>query len=134
MNQIILGAPYLALICGAMMVAKALRLFETKPGAVSQCGRQLALWWSLMFVIPAVSYGQSTDLRTSAEAGNAIIMYLCGIIAAIGIVSAGVSMMMGRPQVAKWSFGGALVAGLGFAIVRTMWDSFGLTAADVGTF
>jgi len=61
-------------------------------------------------------------------------MYLCGVFAAVGIVTAGVSMMAGRPNIAKWSFAGAMVSGLGFAIVKTMWSNFGLTPADVSTF
>jgi hypothetical protein len=52
----------------------------------------------------------------------------------VGIVAAGVAMMMGRQSIAKWAFAGAMVSGLAFAIVRTMWSNMGIEAADVGTF
>ena len=43
-------------------------------------------------------------------------------------------MMMGRQSIAKWAFAGAMVSGLAFAIVRTMWQNFGLTPPEVTTF
>ena len=61
-------------------------------------------------------------------------MYLSGTFAAVGIIAAGVTMMMGRQSIAKWSFAGAMVCGLAFAIVRTMWSSMGIEASDVGSF
>jgi len=88
----------------------------------------LALGW------PVVAQAQAVDLRTATEAGNAIIMYLSGTFAAVGIVAAGVAMMMGRQSIAKWAFAGAMVSGLAFAIVRTMWSNMGLEAAGVSTF
>jgi len=84
--------------------------------------------------MPSFAQAAVTDLKTATESGNAIIMYLSGVFAAIGIVTAGVAMMMGRQAVAKWAFVGAMVCGLAFAIVRTMWSSMGLEAADVGSF
>ena len=46
----------------------------------------------------------------------------------------GVAMMMGRQSIAKWAFAGAMISGLSFAIVRTMWSNMGLEAAGVGSF
>jgi hypothetical protein len=54
--------------------------------------------------------------------------------AAVGIVAAGVAMMMGCQSIAKWAFAGAMVSGLAFAIVRTMWSNMGLEASGVSTF
>jgi hypothetical protein len=133
MNQIVYMAPYLALVCGGVLIGNALRLSESRPGAAATSRRRLALLALLTIAMPSLSYAQ-VDLQTSVESGNAIIMYLCGIFAAVGIVTAGVSMMAGRPTIAKWSFAGAMVSGLGFAIVKTMWTNFGLTPADVSTF
>ena len=93
----------------------------------------LSLGILLGAAVPSLSQAQ-VALKTAVESGNAIVMYLCGVFAAIGIVTAGVSMMAGRPTIAKWSFAGAMVSGLGFAIVKTMWTAFGLTPADVSTF
>ncbi len=90
--------------------------------------------FALTALTPVVAQAQTVDLRTATEAGNAIIMYLSGAFAAIGIVAAGVAMMTGRQSIAKWAFAGAMVSGLAFAIVRTMWSSMGLEAADVGSF
>jgi hypothetical protein len=84
--------------------------------------------------MPTLAQAQQVDLRTAAESGNAIIMYLSGSFAAIGIVAAGVAMMMGRQSIAKWAFAGAMVSGLSFAIVRTMWSNMGLEAAGVSSF
>jgi len=61
-------------------------------------------------------------------------MYLSGTLAAVGIVAAGVAMMMGRQSIAKWAFAGAVICGLAFAIVRTIWSSMGIEAGDVSTF
>lgn len=62
------------------------------------------------------------------------IPYLSGVLAAVGIIASGIAMMMGRHSIAKWAFAGAMVSGLAFAIVRTMWTNFGLTAPEVGAF
>lgn len=133
MKELLIVTPWLAFVGGAVLIGKALRVFEYRAGQVSDWRKRLAVLLAIAFAAPCLSYG-ATDLRTSVESGNAIIMYLCGVFAAIGIVTAGVSMMAGRPTIAKWAFAGAMVSGLGFAVVKTMWSSFGLTAADVSTF
>jgi len=66
--------------------------------------------------------------------GRSHLCYLSGTFAAVGIVAAGVAMMMGRQSIAKWAFAGAMVSGLAFAIVRTMWSNMGIEASNVGTF
>jgi len=93
--------------------------------------------WLLIAAIltaPTLAHAQGVDLKTATESGNAIIMYLSGTLAAVGIVAAGIAMMMGRQSIAKWAFCGAMISGLSFAIVRTMWSNMGLEAANVGTF
>jgi len=57
-----------------------------------------------VLALPSLTPAQSIDLRTAAESGNAIIMYLSGVFAAVGIVAAGVAMMMGRQSIARWAF------------------------------
>ncbi|HEY0946538.1 MAG TPA: hypothetical protein VGD81_14770 [Opitutaceae bacterium] len=133
MNALIYAMPWVASICGAVMIGRTLRLFGIRPGANHSHRARLLGLVGLALVAPTVSNAQ-VDLQTSVESGNAIIMYLCGVFAAVGIVTAGVSMMAGRPTIAKWAFAGAMVSGLGFAIVKTMWTNFGLTPADVTTF
>ena len=59
---------------------------------------------------------------------------LAAAFGGIGIVTAGVAMMTGRQSIAKWAFAGALVAGLAFPIVKTMWTNIGLTPPDVSTY
>ena len=133
MKEIIQMAPYLALVCGGVLIGYALRLLDSGARGMIDSRRRFAIAALLAAAMPSLSHAQ-VDLQTSVESGNAIIMYLCGIFAAVGIVTAGVSMMAGRPTIAKWSFAGAMVSGLGFAIVKTMWTNFGLTPADVSTF
>ena len=133
MKELIIAMPWVAFVCGAVMIGKALRLAETRPGVARNNRKRGAVLFALALSAPTLSYAQ-VDLQSSVESGNAIIMYLCGVFAAVGIVTAGVSMMAGRPTIAKWSFAGAMVSGLGFAIVKTMWSNFGLTPADVSTF
>lgn len=133
MKELIVSLPWVAFVCGAVMMGKALRLWENEPGSVGSGKTRARALLALALAAPTWSYA-ATDLKTSVESGNAIIMYLCGVFAAIGIVTAGVSMMAGRPNIAKWAFAGGMVSGLGFAIVKTMWSSFGLTAADVSSF
>lgn len=131
MNELVYVAPHLALICGVVLIGNALRLSQERVG-----GNARRRWFVLILIgaaVPSLSQAQ-VALKTAVESGNAIVMYLCGVFAAIGIVTAGVSMMAGRPTIAKWSFAGAMVAGLGFAIVKAMWTAFGLTPADVSTF
>jgi len=131
MNELVYVAPHLALICGVVLIGNALRLSQERV-----VGNSRRRWFALLLIgaaVPSLSQAQ-VALKTAVESGNAIVMYLCGVFAAIGIVTAGVSMMAGRPTIAKWSFAGAMVAGLGFAIVKTMWTAFGLTPADVSTF
>ena len=134
MTTLILITPYVAFGIGAAMTAWALHLYwESRPLKVAGKWRKIGLLLWGAFLAPSLAHAQ-VDLQTSVESGNAIIMYLCGIFAAVGIVTAGVSMMAGRPTIAKWSFAGAMVSGLGFAIVKTMLTNFGLTPADVGAF
>ena len=89
---------------------------------------------AVRFFRKTLAQAQAVDLRTATESGNAIIMYLSGTLAAVGIVAAGVAMMMGRQSIAKWAFAGAMISGLAFAIVRTMWSNMGLEAANVSSF
>lgn len=133
MNELVFAAPYLALICGAALLGRALQFSNQSPMQPRARGWRLAFVLLGLVALPSISHAQ-TPLTTAVEAGNAIIMYLCGVFAAVGIVTAGVSMMTGRPTMAKWAFAGAMVSGLGFAIVKTMWTNFGLTPADVSTF
>ncbi len=135
MTTMILIAPYLALGLGAAMMAMALHLYsEIRPQAVESNRQKLALLLLGSLALPTLAHAQAVDLRTATESGNAIIMYLSGTLAAVGIVAAGVAMMMGRQSIAKWAFAGAMICGLSFAIVKTMWSNMGLEAAGVSTF
>jgi hypothetical protein len=136
MTTLTLIAPYVALILGAAMMMRALHLHmqSRSPNAEDSGGRKLAVIVLATLALPTLAQAQVADLRTATESGNAIIMYLSGVFAAVGIVAAGVAMMMGRQSIAKWAFAGAMVSGLAFAIVRTMWGNMGLEAADVSTF
>lgn len=133
MTTLLFMLPWVASVCGAVMIGKALRLWEIQPGIGDNRKRLLALM-SASLLFPSFARAQAVDLQTAVESGNAIIMYLSGTLAAVGIIAAGVAMMMGRQSIAKWAFAGAFVSGLAFAIVRTMWENFGLTAPDVSTF
>lgn len=133
MTTLLFMLPSVASVCGAVMIGKALRLWEIQPGIGDSRKRLLALL-SASVLLPSFARAQAVDLQTAVESGNAIIMYLSGTLAAVGIIAAGVAMMMGRQSIAKWAFAGAFVSGLAFAIVRTMWENFGLTAPDVSTF
>lgn len=133
MTTLLFMLPWVASVCGAVMIGKALRLWEIQPGTGESRKRLLALL-SASLLFPSFARAQAVDLQTAVESGNAIIMYLSGTLAAVGIIAAGVAMMMGRQSIAKWAFAGAFVSGLAFAIVRTMWENFGLTAPDVSTF
>jgi type IV secretory pathway VirB2 component (pilin) len=133
MTTLLFMLPWVASVCGAVMIGKALRLWEIQPGIGDSRKRLLALL-SASLLFPSFARAQAVDLQTAVESGNAIIMYLSGTLAAVGIIAAGVAMMMGRQSIAKWAFAGAFVSGLAFAIVRTMWENFGLTAPDVSTF
>jgi hypothetical protein len=136
MTTLTLITPYVALILGAAMMMRALHLHmqSCSPTAEDNSGRKLAVLLLATLAMPTLAQAQVADLRTATESGNAIIMYLSGVFAAVGIVAAGVAMMMGRQSIAKWAFAGAMVSGLAFAIVRTMWGNMGLEAADVSTF
>ena len=136
MTTLTLVSPYVALVLGAAMMARALHLYSKSRSqtadATSRSKLLLLLFTAL--AVPTLAHAQAVDLRTATESGNAIIMYLSGIFAAVGIVAAGVAMMMGRQSIAKWAFAGAMVSGLAFAIVRTMWSNMGLEAAGVSSF
>lgn len=136
MTTLTLMAPYVALILGVAMMMRALHLYlESRTLNAKDGGRRkLAVLVLATLAMPTLAQAQVADLRTATESGNAIIMYLSGVFAAVGIVAAGVAMMMGRQSIAKWAFAGAMVSGLAFAIVRTMWGNMGLEAADVSTF
>jgi hypothetical protein len=132
MTTLLLVMPWVASVCGAVMIGKALHLWEAKPhGNLTRT--RLIMLISVPLAFAPFAHA-ATDLQTAAEAGDAIIMYLSGILAAVGIVAAGVAMMMGRQSIAKWAFAGAMISGLAFAIVKTMWGNFGLTGPDVSTF
>ena len=130
----ILMTPYLAFTLGAMMVARALQGLKSLPQVPQSLWRKVALLLGASVVLPTMAHAAAVDLRTATESGNAIIMYLSATFAAVGIVAAGVAMMMGRQSIAKWAFAGAMVSGLAFAIVKTMWTSMGIEASDVSTF
>jgi hypothetical protein len=115
----------------ATTIAKALSLYSVRRH--SSNGRKLAVLMGLVFLAPNLAQA-AVDLQTATESGNAIIMYVCGSLVAVGIVTAGVAMMTGRQSIAKWAFAGALVAGLAFPIVKTMWTNIGLTPPDVSTY
>lgn len=133
MTTLLFVLPWVASGCGAAMIGQALRLWEIQPRSGEN---QKRLWLLACFaaVLPSVAHAQAADLRTAVESGNAVIMYLSGVLAAVGIIASGIAMMMGRHSIAKWAFAGAMVSGLAFAIVRTMWTNFGLTAPEVGAF
>lgn len=135
MTTLIHITPYLAFGLGVAMMARALHLSSAgRPGSTKGNWRQalVTLWATL--ALPTLAHAQAVDLRQGVESGNAVIMYLSGTFAAVGIIAAGVSMMMGRQSIAKWAFAGAMICGLAFAIVRTMWSNMGLEAAGVSTF
>ena len=135
MTTLILLTPYVALALGAAMLARALHLHsELRPQSTESNRNRLFVLFAVTLAWPTLAQAASVDLKTATESGNAIIMYLSGTFAAVGIVAAGVAMMMGRQSIAKWAFAGAMVSGLAFAIVRTMWSNMGIEAADVGTF
>ncbi len=135
MTTLILLTPYVALALGVAMLARALHLYsESRPHSADSNQRRALFMWFAVLAWPTFAQAASVDLKTATESGNAIIMYLSGTFAAVGIVAAGVAMMMGRQSIAKWAFAGAMVSGLAFAIVRTMWANMGIEAADVGTF
>ena len=135
MTTMILLTPYVAFVLGVAMMMRALHLYsETRPQTAENNWRKIALIFLATLTMPSLVHAQAVDLKTATESGNAIIMYLSGIFAAVGIVAAGVAMMMGRQSIAKWAFAGAMVCGLAFAIVKTMWGNMGLEAAGVSTF
>jgi hypothetical protein len=135
MTTLVLMTPYLASTLGAAMLTKALHLFlESQVTRVQNPWRKAALLVIAILSLPTLAQAAAVDLRTATESGNAIIMYLSATFAAVGVVAAGVAMMMGRQSIAKWAFAGAMVSGLAFAIVKTMWTAMGIEASDVGTF
>ncbi len=135
MTTLILVTPYVVLGLGVALMARALHLYSaSRPNSTEGNSRKMLLIFLATLALPTLAQAQAVDLRTATESGNAIIMYLSGTFAAVGIVAAGVAMMMGRQSIAKWAFAGAMVSGLAFAIVRTMWSNMGLEAAGVSTF
>jgi hypothetical protein len=135
MTTMILITPQVAFVLGVAMMARALHLYsKSHPHSTENNWHKLGLLLGATLALPTLAQAQAVDLKTAAESGNAIIMYLSGTLAAVGIVAAGVAMMMGRQSIAKWAFAGAMISGLAFAIVRTMWSNMGLEAAGVSTF
>jgi len=135
MTTIILMTPYVAVVLGVAMMARALLLAAEKNSpAVDGSWRKTLFLFCATLALTPLAQAATVDLKTATESGNAIIMYLSGTLAAVGIVAAGVAMMMGRQAIAKWAFAGAMISGLAFAIVRTMWSNMGLEAGGVGTF
>ncbi len=133
MTTLLFVLPWAASMCGAALVVRALHLWQVQPQGSDNQGRlRIAAGFAVLF--PSLAQAQGTDLRTAVESGNAVIMYLSGVFAAIGIIAAGISMMTGRHAIAKWALAGAMVSGLAFAIVRSIWTNAGLTAPDVGAF
>jgi hypothetical protein len=135
MTTLVHLTPYVAFTLGVAMMMRSLHLYsENRPAAPGNPWPRAAIWFAAVLSWPTLAHAQAVDLRTATEAGNAIIMYLSGTFAAVGIVAAGVAMMMGRQSIAKWAFAGAMVSGLAFAIVRTMWSNMGIEASNVGSF
>jgi len=135
MTTLIGVTPYVALVLGVAMIARALHLYsESRPQTAESIQHKLRFLYFAMLAVPSMAHAAAVDLRTATESGNAIIMYLSGTFAAVGIVAAGVAMMMGRQSIAKWAFAGAMVSGLAFAIVKTMWGNMGLEASGVSSF
>jgi hypothetical protein len=135
MTTLIGVTPYVALVLGVAMIARALHLYsESRPQTAESIQRKLRFLYFAILAVPSMAHAAAVDLRTATESGNAIIMYLSGTFAAVGIVAAGVAMMMGRQSIAKWAFAGAMVSGLAFAIVKTMWGNMGLEASGVSSF
>jgi hypothetical protein len=135
MTTLIEVMPYVALVLGVAMIARALHLYsESRPPTAESNRRKLRFLYFATLALPSLAHAAAVDLRTATESGNAIIMYLSGTLAAVGIVAAGVAMMMGRQSIAKWAFAGAMICGLAFAIVKTMWGNMGLEAAGVSSF
>ena len=135
MTTLILLTPHVALALGAAMLARAWHLYSELRAQSGESNRnRMCFLFAATLAWPTLVQAATVDLKTATESGNAIIMYLSGTFAAVGIVAAGVAMMMGRQSIAKWAFAGAMVSGLAFAIVRTMWSNMGIEAADVGTF
>jgi hypothetical protein len=123
--------PWLTPACATALLAKAFSLFPVRQPM--RVGHRFTVLISLALLAPSLAHA-AVDLQTATESGNAIIMYVCGSLVAVGIVTAGVAMMTGRQSIAKWAFAGALVAGLAFPIVKTMWSNIGLTPPDVSTY
>ena len=135
MTTLALTFPYVVIVLGAALMVRAhLTNQPVTPSAILRSRSRALTALGALLLLPTLAQAQAVDLRTATESGNAIIMYLSGTLAAVGIVAAGVAMMMGRQAIAKWAFAGAMVSGLAFAIVRTMWGSMGLEAANVGSF
>ncbi len=135
MTTLIEATPYVFWVLGVAMMARALHLYsESCPPTAAGNRRKQTFLLLTALALPSLANAAAVDLRTATESGNAIIMYLSGIFAAVGIVAAGVAMMMGRQSIAKWAFAGAMVCGLAFAIVKTMWGNMGLEAAGVSSF
>lgn len=135
MTTLLLVTPYLALMFGAGFLLRALHLLEKATPATRprRYWRKFTLVASSALLAPSLAHAQA-DLITATESGNAIIMYLSATFAAVGIVAAGVAMMMGRQSIAKYAFVGAMVCGLAFSIVKTMWSNMGIEASGVSTF
>ena len=92
MTTMILIAPYLAFGLGAAMMARALHLnSEIRSLAVESNWRRVALLFCATLALPSLAHAAMVDLKTATESGNAIIMYLSGTLAAVGIVAAGVA-------------------------------------------
>lgn len=135
MTILTLVTPYVALVTGVAMMVRAWHLYsESRPHMAEGNWRRVAFLLFSAVAMTSTAHAAAVDLRTATESGNAIIMYLSGTFAAVGIVAAGVAMMMGRQSIAKWAFAGAMVSGLAFAIVKTMWSNMGLEASGVSTF
>ncbi len=94
MTTLLFVMPWLASVCGAVMIGKALRLYELGPQSGLNRNRLRVLVIAAL-LFPSLAHAAAVDLQTATASGNAIIMYLSGTLAAVGIVAAGVAMMMG---------------------------------------
>ena len=100
MTTLLFVLPWVASVSGAMMIGKALRLWEVRPSG-GENRKWVAVVASLIAAFPSLAHAQAVDLQQAVGSGNAIIMYLSGTLAAVGIVSAGVAMMIKQQSIAK---------------------------------
>ena len=97
MTTLLFVLPWVASVCGALMIGKALQLWELDPHG-GENRKRLAAALCLLALFPAVGHAQAADLHTAVSSGNAIIMYLSGTLAAAMGPSAGSSTAASRKK------------------------------------